>query len=108
MRTKLPAVLTMVVIAGLVLFTSNPAQAQPGGPPTSASSTGPKALPKGTDPRQVGISIPAVTLFQCPTTACNQGLAYAGDRLEDLCHLDQGTPWGGVWDVILDLNNNEV
>ncbi|MEV0648288.1 hypothetical protein AB0I28_23780 [Phytomonospora sp. NPDC050363] len=55
------------------------------------------------------VTIPTASLFQCPAATCNQGVADPGDDVADLCYLPGSTtPWGGVWDLVLNHANNHV
>jgi hypothetical protein len=56
----------------------------------------------------IGINIPAVSMFQCPSTICNQGLAYRGNDIADVCYLPIDGWGGGYWNLLLDHNNNEM
>jgi hypothetical protein len=58
-----------------------------------------------------GSGVPTLSLFQCPNTGCNQGVANQNGRdlLTDVCQLT-GTGAGGDqdWNLVLDYANREV
>ena len=61
----------------------------------------------------VHVSIPTASLFQCPATNCNQGMANANwptkDDIADICYMpNTTTPWGGNWNLVLNHANNQV
>ncbi|HEY1175074.1 MAG TPA: hypothetical protein VGF17_02875 [Phytomonospora sp.] len=59
--------------------------------------------------RGVHVTIPTASLFQCPADFCNQGVANPADDVADICYLSGSTtPWGGVWDLVLNHANNHV
>jgi hypothetical protein len=41
------------------------------------------------------VTINNASLFQCPGTHCNQGIAQPPDPLTDFCYIPVETPWGG-------------
>lgn len=61
----------------------------------------------------VHVSIPTASLFQCPASNCNQGIANANwptrDDVADICYMpNTTTPWGGHWNLVLNHANNQV
>jgi len=61
----------------------------------------------------VHVNIGQASLFQCPGSFCNQGIANANwptrDDVADICHMtNTTTPWGGHWHLVLNHANNHV
>jgi hypothetical protein len=66
----------------------------------------PNYVGTGSHPKFNGLS-----LFQCPASTCNQGVANMTDDVAALCYLPGTTGWGGYggpWTLVLNHNNEET
>jgi hypothetical protein len=69
--------------------------------PAAAEPSGARAKPAGpVSTLGVGwhneVAVPR-TLYQCPSTVCNQGQAYPGNDLAEVCTFYNGITWGLVF-----------
>lgn len=91
------------------LFPATAHAAEPSAPNSSHTTARPSTVaPRGNDTVPVGITLPELSLFQCPVTKCNQGLAIRGQSVDDFCYLPTTTPWGGIWHLLIDTSNDEI
>jgi len=126
-RMLVAAVATVFAIA--IPLTAH-ADTQPDAPSTQSAAAAPAANSKAAAISQgavtqsqdvsvngvgigVHISIPTASLFQCPASNCNQGIANANwptkDDIADICYMpNTTTPWGGNWNLVLNHANNQV